>query len=128
MWKAFLTLSLSVPLLAGVSSCSHTRPIPRWEGKIYAGDPVAQAMVRKQAGEEIKASDPQFRDLMAMKWKGKDGFEGFIETYVYGCKEWKKEVPMTTVLQMMQDLEKSKHPEPAPKPTLSPETEETPAQ
>lgn len=97
MWKPFLILSLSIPFLGGVASCSHNQQIPRWEGEIWAGKPSLGAIVRAQANDVILATDPQFKDFMAMRWKGPNGFEGFYETYVLGCKEWKQGVPKMTL-------------------------------
>ena len=54
-------------------------------------------MVRRQAGEVIPAKSAKFDDLMGMTWKGKDGFEGFYETYVLGCERWKSGTPMIRI-------------------------------
>jgi hypothetical protein len=94
--SSILVLGLSLALL----SCRGTQQIPRWEGKIYAGDPDERAMVRRQAGEVIPADSEAFRGLMGMKWQGPDGFEGFYRTYVLGCKEWKQETLQKGVMTL----------------------------
>lgn len=107
MWKPFLILSLSLPVLTGIASCAHNRPIPKWEGEIYTGKPSLGAVVRMQSNEVILATDPQFKDFMAMRWKGPHGFEGFYETYVLGCKEWKAGTPTITLYEAHQELLKA---------------------
>lgn len=94
MWKLFLSLGTSL-FIMGASSCST--PFPTWEGKIYAGSFSDRAMVRKQANEYVYADKPEFNELMGMKWKGDDGFEGFYRTYVLGCEKWKPGIEMTTI-------------------------------
>ncbi len=84
----------SAVVLLALSFACKTAPIPKWDGEIYTGDPVKEAMVREQAGEVIKANSPEFKQLMGMKWKGPRGFEGFYQTYILGCKEWKSGVQM----------------------------------
>lgn len=80
-WRAGVAISLLCLIAAGCA-----RPlIPAWRGKIYAGDPEARAVVRRQAGEAIPADDPRFATLRCMT---SDDLRRFWETYVLGCREW----------------------------------------
>lgn len=102
MWKRSLILVLS-SLLLGMTSCST--PVPKWEGKIWAGSSKDAGIVRRQAGEVIRADDPAFDDYIAIKAQGDDGFEGFVKTYVYGCEKWKpgvKLIPAHAEVKLLQ--------------------------
>lgn len=105
MWKQSSILALSL-VLVGFGSCSS--PIPRWDGEIFAGSHKDGGIVRRQAGQVIKGDDPQIDEFMAMRWKGPNGFEGFYETYVLGCKEWKKGVPVMSLQEAAVQLEEAK--------------------
>lgn len=78
-------------LLASLSGCAHNKPIPNWDGKIWAGDASRASIRRAQAGEEIPASDPRFDSYVAISY---DDFTSFYSTYVLGCEKWKKGLTM----------------------------------
>lgn len=75
-------------LILSINGCS-SGPIPRWDGKIWAGDSQRQSIRRSQANEEIKASDPEFDKYLAISYSD---FRSFYDTYVLGCKEWRPEL------------------------------------
>jgi hypothetical protein len=77
---------LSAAFLAAMFSSCGGAPIPKWDGKIYAGSSAQQAMVRKQENEVVLASDPKFDDMLGMTYAD---FLSFTDTYIGGCKEWK---------------------------------------
>jgi hypothetical protein len=62
--------------------------------------------VRPQARDPndrvIKANDPRVDEYVAMKLKGPRGYQGFIETYAYGCEKWRDDVvlvkPQETII------------------------------
>lgn len=97
--KTCLTLSVS-SLLLGMTSCST--PIPKWEGKVYQGSSKDFGVVRRQAGEVIRADSPEFDDIIAMKASGPDGFEGFVQTYIHGCAKWKKGVVLIPAYEQVK--------------------------
>lgn len=78
-------------LLAGCPFFTSTKPIPKWYGKIYAGDSKQQALVRKQENEVIKTDDPRFDSFVGMSYSD---LESFYATYVLGCKVWKQQGEM----------------------------------
>ena len=92
--KPFLILLVLIS-----ASCKGT--IPRWEGKIYAGDPDRGAVVRRQAGEVVSCRDPRFKAHMSMTYVD---FESFYRTYVLGCKKWPQGIEMMTVLEAWNRL------------------------
>lgn len=102
MWKRFSILALS-SLLLGMTSCST--PIPKWEGKIWAGSHQDLGIVRKQAGEVIRADSPEFDDYIAIKATGPDGFEGFVQTYIHGCAKWKPGVKLIPAYEQVKLLQ-----------------------
>jgi len=72
-----------IALVASVSACRTT--IPRWDGKIYAGDSANAGVSRKQSEEIIRCDSPAIDEMLCMS--GVD-FKSFYETYVLGCKTW----------------------------------------
>lgn len=64
-----------------------SKPIPKWDGKLYAGNSKEQEVTRAQANEHIKCSDPKFDAMTCMSYRD---LEKFYETYVEGCKVWKE--------------------------------------
>lgn len=91
--------SLAILLLLGITSCT-TGPIPRWDGKLWAGDSARGGITRAQetdpARRTIPANDPRFDDYVALSY---EDFRSFVATYVYGCKQWKEGVSMMTPQQ-----------------------------
>ena len=85
-WKTFLIRNqiLAVLLLISIGGCSHGS-IPRWDGKLYAGDSKRVGVTRAQSEEFISASDPKFDGGL---WMSYADFRSFYSTYVLGCKEW----------------------------------------
>lgn len=79
------TYSLSVLCALLLSGCPST-PIPKWMGKIYAGNSKEAEITRKQGDEHIKASDPKFDKFACMTYVD---LESFYQTYILGCKVWK---------------------------------------
>lgn len=62
-------------------------------------------MVRRQSNEVIRADSPQFDEMMGMKWKGPDGFEGFVDTYINGCEQWKQGIELKPMHQLILQLD-----------------------
>ena len=63
---------------------------PKWYGKLYAGDSKnTQIIYKDKSGKEIiiKCDDIKFDDYLCMSYLD---FKLFYETYILGCKEWKK--------------------------------------
>lgn len=87
-------MGVLLPLLLGNSNCAH-KPIPEWNGKIYAHDGAGN-IVRKQAGEVISCESSEAKKQMAMTW---NDFQSFYETYVLGCKEWKNGIKMMDAIE-----------------------------
>jgi hypothetical protein len=81
--------TVALLLLLGITSCT-SGPIPKWDGKLWAGDSKNAGITRSQesdpAQKTIKANDPRFDDYVAMSY---GDFRLFMATYVYGCKTWK---------------------------------------
>jgi hypothetical protein len=105
-WKTCFILSL---LGLNQAACISTKPIPRWEGKIWAGDSERASIRRAQENEEILASDPRFNEYLALTYKD---FRSFYATYVLGCKQWRAGIKMMSPLEALsryriglQDLE-----------------------
>lgn len=65
--------------------------------------------MRKQAAlpadQIIRADDPRMDEFMAMRWKGPKGFEGFFETYVVGCKEWRAGTNLIEIDSMVKNFQ-----------------------
>lgn len=92
---------LSLAFLLGIHGCTTT--VPKWDGKIWAGDSANAGITRAQetdpAKRTIKASDPAFDDYMAMSYAD---FKSFYQTYVLGCNDWQEK---TNVMSLSQALE-----------------------
>ena len=75
------------------------------ECKIYTGDSSIGAMVRAQDNEKIYADDPKFDQMKAFT---DDGFKAFVNTYVNGCKTWKKGIKLneSVIKQNLPQLKK----------------------
>ncbi len=72
--------------IIALSSMGCATPlIPAWQGKIYAGDPVTRAMVRKQANESIASDSAAFADLRCFT---SSGLREFWRSYVLSCEKW----------------------------------------
>lgn len=87
-WKGFFVVSKILIFLSlfVIVSCGK-KPIPACpKCKIYAGDSSQGAVVRAQDNEVIYANDPEFDNMVAMS---AEGFKAFVQTYVYGCRQWK---------------------------------------
>lgn len=82
----------SLILLLSISSCAGG-PIPKWDGKLWAGDSSRAGLARAQDAEGgfIAAADPRFDDYIAMSY---EDFRSFMSTYVEGCAKWKQGVEM----------------------------------
>lgn len=65
--------------------------MPKWDGKLYAGDSKRAGITRAQSNESIPANDPRFDDFVAMSY---EDFRRFVAVYVYGCQTWKPGVKM----------------------------------
>jgi hypothetical protein len=91
-WKTCSILSLlSLSLSLTSTGCISTKPVPKWEGKLWAGDSERAAIRRSQSNEEILASDPRFDGFLAMTYAD---FRSFYATYVLGCKQWRQGIKM----------------------------------
>lgn len=82
--------SLLILTLLSITSCSHG-DIPKWGGKIWAGDSKKIGIARAQDAEFIAASDPAFDQYLAISYAD---FRSLFATYVQGCKTWKKGTQM----------------------------------
>jgi hypothetical protein len=71
----------------GISSC--TQPIPRWSGKIWAGDSATSSIQRAQDVQAIGCNEAVFDNYLCMSYAD---FQTFYETYVLGCKKWDKDL------------------------------------
>lgn len=76
--------TLAILALASLITACRTS-IPRWDGKIYAGDSANAGISRKQSNEVIRCDSPAIDEMLCMS--GAD-FKSFYETYVLGCKTW----------------------------------------
>src|SRR4051812_40484273 len=99
--RRFLTrhqILASISLLA-ITSCT-SGPIPRWDGKLWAGDSAHGGITRAQeqdpAKRTIQATDPRFDEYVAMTY---EDFRGFVATYIYQCKSWKDGTQMMSPKQ-----------------------------
>lgn len=88
----------------GVTSCSQ--PIPKWEGKIWAGDSATSSIQRKQDNEAIACANGAFDDYMCMSYAD---FQSFYETYILGCKEWNTSLPLMSSKEAYALLKSIKH-------------------
>lgn len=98
--RIFLIPVLSLSLLG--ATCHQQ--IPRWDGKIWAGDSASSSIQRKQAGEAIACSDGAFDGYLCIS--GPD-FQKFYETYVLGCAKWRDGLPMMTAQEAFEVLKSS---------------------
>ena len=98
--KGFLIRNQILVLLAILSlgGCAHGE-IPKWNGKIWAGDSSRAGIARAQDAEFIAANDPAFDSYLAMSF---DDFRSFYTTYVLSCERWRKGVPMMSALEAWQ--------------------------
>jgi hypothetical protein len=92
---------LSLLLLASITSCS-TGQIPKWDGKIYAGDSAHDGVTRAQENEFISARSPEFDQGI---WLSYADFRSFYATYVLGCAQWK---PGTSMMSASEALNRFK--------------------
>ena len=86
-----LSLGLNVVFL-GLVSCGSAPQMPKWDGKIWAGDHKNQRVVRTQENPpaEILTSDPQFSDGV---WMSYPDLSCLYQQLVFNCKEWKQAEP-----------------------------------
>lgn len=91
---------LAISLWLVIGGCSHGE-IPKWEGKLYAGDSQKGGISRAQDAEFISAKDAQFDEFIAMSY---DDFKSFYSVYVLGCKEWRKSVSTMSMSQAYKKL------------------------
>lgn len=78
-------VTLAVMLLAASVTASCRTVIPRWDGKIFAGDSANSGISRKQSNEVIRCDAPEIDTYICMSG---DDFKSFYETYILGCKSW----------------------------------------
>jgi hypothetical protein len=85
----------------GVGSC--VKPIPTWDGEIYVGVPEHDAIERVQSTTQpsISCQEEQFRGYLCMS---AEDFESFIQTYVYGCKQWRGGVDTKPAYEVYKDV------------------------
>lgn len=87
--------TLAILALASlVTSCRTS--IPKWDGKIYAGDSANAGVSRKQSNEVIRCDSPAIDEMLCMT--GAD-FKSFYETYVLGCQKWARGMPRMSIQQ-----------------------------
>lgn len=78
-------MKLKTLLILSLFSASCASPIPKWDGKIYAGSHETESVFRN-VDDFIKCGSVMFDDMVCMSM---DDFQKFVETYVSGCREWK---------------------------------------
>lgn len=76
-----------------------SKPIPKWDGKIWAADSSRSSIRRSQESEEIKANDPLFDSYMAMTYQD---FRSFYATYILGCEKWRDGIQMMDATEALQ--------------------------
>lgn len=105
------SILILIPLL--VSGCV-SGPVPKWDGKIYAGSSKDQALIRAQTGEKILSSSKEFDLMMGMTWLD---LKTFVHTYIDGCKEWRDDANMVDSNTLFNQLLTPLLPTPTPGPT-----------
>lgn len=75
---------LIMPFL--LSACP--KEVPVFNKDVYIGDSSQQALVRKQGGQVIKASDPKFDQMVSVS---RDDFACLLETFLVNCERFKKQ-------------------------------------
>lgn len=91
-WKKFFAAKSSLYILLFLLvSCGNE--IPSCEKcKIWATDSNSGSIKRAQDNQEIFATDPEFDNFKCMS---DEALEAFVDTYINGCKEWRREtVPL----------------------------------
>lgn len=99
--KDFLIRNQTVLLLLVLLNSSCSTPIPKWDGKLYAGDPAHDGVTRAQANETISCQAPEFNQMICMTMAD---FRSFYATYVLGCKDWQSGMLMMTIDQAQAKL------------------------
>lgn len=89
--------SLSILCFLSITSCGHG-PVPKWDGKIWAGDSKRAGIVREQDAEFISASDSLFDDYAAVT------YADLRKLYVIfqSCKQWKHGTQMMSAGEALQ--------------------------
>ncbi len=77
-------LFLAGLLMGFLTGCGSKAP--RWEGKIYQGDPSRAGIQRAQDAEFIPANASIFREFSCVKT---EVLVDNIERFKNACKEWK---------------------------------------
>lgn len=85
-----------------ISSC-NAKP-PKWHGKIWAGDSRTQTIQRGQDAEEIACFDPRFDGYMCISYAD---FKTFYDTFVLGCRSWRKDLPRMNAEQAWEAYQDS---------------------
>ncbi len=75
-------------LLVGSTEKGCEKQIPKWKGKLYAGNSISGSIDRAQENEKISCMDSQFDQYICIS---KTDYDCFVETYVVNCKEWTKQ-------------------------------------
>lgn len=88
------TIYFLLGALGAVLSQGCRTSIPRWEGKIYAGDSGNAAISRAQSNEVISCASPEVDKFICMTG---DDFKSFYDTYILGCRQWGRGTPMMSV-------------------------------
>jgi hypothetical protein len=86
-----LKTSFAVLSLLLLGSCKSLPPV--WNGKLWAGSSASIAIERAQDNEAISCAAPEFDNYVCMSY---EDFKAFYETYVLGCKKWRKDVQRMT--------------------------------
>lgn len=90
------SLILFVTVLVASITAGCRASIPRWDGKLYAGDSANSGISRKQSGEIIRCDAPEVDTFICMSG---DDFKSFYETYILGCRQWSRGMPRMSVSQ-----------------------------
>lgn len=93
-WKN-LSTSLPCLLLFSLSSCRGS--IPKWDGKLWAGDSQSASIMRSQENAAIACSSVQFDDYVCMSYSD---FKSWVETYINGCKKWNADIEKIDALEL----------------------------
>lgn len=77
-----------IVLTVNLVGCAHAT-IPKWDGKLYAGDSQRAGISREQDHEFIAAADPAFDEFVAMSYEDLKKFYLIFQS----CKQWRKGTP-----------------------------------
>jgi hypothetical protein len=83
--QIFVILSIVMPTLSCAAAKKPERIPPSVELKLWQAWSIEEAIVRKQANEIIRCSQPEFNSYVCMS--GED-LEKVIKELIVSCKQW----------------------------------------